>query len=115
MTAKLLKVNGNYRHTSSFRALTPDELANPKELESMKEFETNMENILGPTAKPEDFDEELGVETPIYDDYDDDHSGGTKMTPDREDLPHEHYDAYVNAQVLLPYEGHMDTGKSPPT
>jgi hypothetical protein len=107
-----LKQNGNYsRHTSSFRSLTPDELANPKEQDSMRDFEANIEKVLGPAAKLEDFDEELDIETPQYDEYKDDHGGGTTMTPDREDPPHEHYDVYANAQVLLPHQGKMLTGK----
>jgi hypothetical protein len=88
-----------------------DELQNPKEIEAMTQFEANIEKVLGRLAKLEDFDEELYIETPIFDAYEDDDGGGTAMVPGREDLPHEHYDKFVNAQVLLPYQGKMLTGK----
>ena len=111
LTGKLLKTNGNYYYTSSFRALTPDEIASPIEIQPRKDFVQKIEEVLGPKASAKDFDEDLNLhhyETPIYAPYDDDDGGGIDQMPDQ---AFKHYDQYINAEVLLPRGDKMVTGK----
>ena len=114
LTGKLLKTNGNYYYTSSFRALTPEEIASPIEIQHRKDFVQKIEEVLGPKASAKDFDEDLNLhhyETPIYEPYDDDDGGGIDQMPDRDEHTFEHYDQYINAEVLLPRGDKMVTGK----
>ena len=112
MTAKLLIKNGQYIHRSTFRGLTDDELADPNQIKERKEFDISITEKLGASAKPEDLSAvEPDVETPHLPLYEDNDGGGTGPIPDREDLEDDHYDQYINADVLLPTLGTYKTGK----
>jgi len=112
MTCKLLNIKGNYLHRSTVRALTPDELMDPLEIKAREAFDKAIEEKLGPAAKPEDFSaESLDCDTPQGTLYEDDSGGGSTPMLERDDITDDHYDQYLNAEVLLPIRGKMQTGK----
>ena len=112
MTCKLLNIKGNYIHRSTVRALTPDELVDPLEIKEREVFDKAIELKLGPAAKPEDFSkEQLDCDTPQGTLYDDDSGGGSTPIPERDDIADDHYDQYLNSDVLLPTRGQYKTGK----
>ena len=55
LTAKILRKNGKQVHSSTYRALTPNELANPDDIKARDEFDTAIKEKLGPTASTKDF------------------------------------------------------------
>ena len=112
MTCKLLNVKGNYIHRSTVRALTDDEVADILEIKERKAFDTAIEIKLGPASKPEDFSAEtLDCDTPQGTLYEDDSGGGSTPSLNRDDIADDHYDQYLNSDVLLPTRGKYQTGK----
>ena len=112
MTAKLLTKNGQYVHRSTYRGLTEDEILDPLEIKLREQFDIAISEKLGEGAKPADFSEEkLDCETPHSVLYEDDCGGGTTQTPDRDALEDDHYDQYLNSEVVLPIQGEFQTGK----
>ena len=112
MTTKILIKNGQYIHRSIFRGLTDDELADPNQIKERSEFDISITEKLGASAKPEDLPAvEPNVETPHLPLYEDNGGRGTDPIPDREDLEDDHYNQYVNADVLLPTLGTYKTSK----
>ena len=72
MTAKILKSNGNTRYVSTYKGLTPKELASDEVKVKMTEFTKQTHHSLGPSATAEDFENELAdAHTPIYEPYED--------------------------------------------
>ncbi len=59
---------------------------------------------LGPDYKPEAFEDDPDIETPVFKPYEDDEE--EEATPDVET-----YDQYLNAEVLLPRGDSMVTGR----
>eukprot|EP00804_Cyclotella_cryptica_P009101 CCRYP_003177-RA/>CCRYP_003177-RA protein AED:0.23 eAED:0.23 QI:0/0/0/1/1/1/2/0/629 len=113
LTAKILKQNGEVVHRSTYRGLTPEEIANPIEQAAMKNFDETIQAKLGPKTSIDDF-KDLGIdESPILDKYeDDDHDGRIPDPPDEElDATPEIGDNYVNTEVMLPRGDHMARGK----
>ena len=112
MTCKILNVKGNYIHRSTVRALTPDEVADVLEIKERNAFDIAIAAKLGPCSKPEDFGEEsLDCDTPQGTLYEDDSGGGSTPSLNRDDIADDHYDQYLNSDVLLPYRGKYQTGK----
>ena len=109
LTGKLLKRNSNYHHTSTFRALTPEEMADEAEKALRNDFTANVNDKLGNQATPKDFGEE--DLTPTYDPYEDDSGNGIDLVPDRDEQQHDYYDRYINAEVMLARGDNMLTGK----
>lgn len=112
LTAKLIKSNGQYAFRSSFVAVTDDEMRQPETIKAMEEFTKEIDKALKPDSKdsksgalPED-----EFETPTYEPYEDDEQGPITV-PDAEDVDPSMYDPYVNAEVLLPFEGERKTAK----
>ena len=65
LTGKLLKQNGNYHYTSTFKALIPEEMADDAKKALRNDFNSTLNDKLGSKATPEDFlEEDL---TPTYD------------------------------------------------
>jgi hypothetical protein len=63
----------------------------------------------GDQSSPDDFKDELqGDEGQYYHGDDNEHSQGT---PDRDDVPDDYFDQYLNAEVILPKGDRMLTGK----
>ena len=103
------KQNGNYHHTSTFRALTPEEMADDAEKALRNDFNSTLNDKLGRKATPEDFlKEDL---TPTYDRYEDESGEGIDLVPDRDEQQHEYYGRYLNAEVMLARGDKMLTGK----
>ena len=109
MCAKFIKANGQYAHRSTYRPLSEDELKDPNEIRKRKEFMESLTDKLGPACKPEDFDIEGDLELGNYDLYAEDDTPEYAI-PDRDDLPFNHYDVYLNAEVKLPNGDSEQTG-----
>jgi hypothetical protein len=109
MTAKILKKTGHVVHRSTFRALTDDELQDPTEIESRAEFDNDIDRIFGDVSLAEAFGVDFTAKDvqELYSDNSQDDNG----VPDRDDLPDNHYDQYVNAEVLLPKGDSIVAGK----
>ena len=50
LTANTLRNNWQQVHSSTYRALTPDELVNPDEIKARDEFDTDTKEKLGPLS-----------------------------------------------------------------
>jgi hypothetical protein len=72
MTAKILKANGQYVHRTTLRGLTDEEVRDEDEAKARKAFNEEVETRLGPSAKPEDFDDHPDIELNNPDLYEDD-------------------------------------------
>jgi hypothetical protein len=77
--------------------------------QSRAEFKSDIDRIFGDVLLAEDFGVDFTAED-IQELYSD-NSQDDNRVPDREDLPDNHYDQYVNAEVLLPKGDSMVTGK----
>jgi hypothetical protein len=64
MTAKMLKQNSQRVHQTTFQGLTEDELKDPDEAKARKTFDEAIEEHLGPSAKPEDFSDDIELANP---------------------------------------------------
>ena len=111
MCSKILKKNGQVLYLSSYRAVTDDEMADPREKEVRDAFDKEICERLGNPLSPDelkDFDEE--AVTPEYEYYEDDKENRAP-TPDAEDVTPEEMDNYVGAEVNLPIAGVLRAGK----
>ena len=110
MNAKIIKANGRYVHRSTLQGLTQDEIDNPEEKKSLEEFDSKITKNLGPHAKPSDFAQsDINVEE-SNDLYKDEEQDGTGA-PYQDDLDEKYFNMYVGAEVLLPLENSMQSGK----
>eukprot|EP00978_Attheya_sp_CCMP212_P041222 scaffold233447_cov64-Attheya_sp.AAC.2 len=82
LRAKLLKANGEYAFRTTYCGLTTDEMNNPDQIKEMETFDEVIVEKLGELADIKDFTEELDIETPIYEPYDDDEGVGMEPFPD---------------------------------
>ena len=71
LTAKIMRKNGKQVHRYIYRALKPDELVNPDEIKSRDEFDTSIEEKLGPAISDKDFESDPEIFTPNLDRYED--------------------------------------------
>jgi hypothetical protein len=108
MSAKILKKNGQVVHRSMFCGLTPDKLNDPKEKEERTAFDDNILQHFGGPSSTSDFgnDLDLSSDGQLY--HGDDEYG--EGTPDRDNVPDNYFDQYINAEVLLPKGDKMITG-----
>ena len=113
MTAKILKSNGEYFHSSTYRHLTQDEYKSPAEIKLREQFDTTVEAKLGVSSKDTEFVKDLiDADTPHLPRYEDNTTKSNDFTsPDRDSLKDEHFDQYLNSSVLLPSGDKMLTGK----
>ena len=111
MTAKVLKPNGQLLHVSTYRPLSDDEMQDPGEKRKRDQYDSLLRKKLGKPLSVADL-EELGIHTPEYKLYEDDHEGGHQHADDAEDLVTEETgDQYIGAEVSLPKNGQLHTGK----
>ena len=111
MTAKVLKPNGQLLHVSTYRLLSDDEMQDPGEKRKQDQYDSMLRTKLGKPLSVADL-EELGIHTPEYELYEDDHEGGHQHAEDAEDLvTDETGDQYIGAEVSLPKNGQLRTGK----
>ena len=111
MTIKILKANGEQVHRSTYRPLTQNEINNPEEIKERKEFDDHIKELFGPGFDYTDFEGDEDIETPVYQPYADDTDGEEPRVPDEDDVTPEYGDIYIGAQVLLPFEDKVLTGK----
>ena len=72
LTAKILRNNGQQVHRSTYRAFTPDESVKPDYIKARDEFDTAIEDKLGPAASATYFESVPEILTPTLDRYEDD-------------------------------------------
>ena len=111
MTAKTLKANGKVVHRSTHRGLTREEIDSPLEQKARQEFDEAIEQKLGPSSQPSDFDYDVDIETPTHEFYEDDDGEGIGHAPDADEVTSEVLDNYIGAEVTLPVGGAMMSGK----
>jgi hypothetical protein len=109
MTAKILKQTGHVVHRSTFRALADNEMQDPAETQLRAEFDIDINRIFGDVSLAEDSSVDFTAEE-VHDLYRD-NSQEDNGVPDRDNLPDNHYNQYVNAEVLLMKGDSMVTGK----
>jgi hypothetical protein len=111
MTAKILKANGQVIHTSTYRSLTPDEIAQAEDIKERENFDKSIELKLGVETEAGDIEDDE-VETPTFARYEDDTDGEVKHMPDadEEDITPAETDEYLGAAVLLPLGDKMVSG-----
>ena len=80
LNAKILGNNGQQVHRSLYRALIQYEFLNPGEIKSHDEFDTAIEEKLGPAASAKDFESDPEIFTPTLDWYEDDEKHQAQMT-----------------------------------
>eukprot|EP00978_Attheya_sp_CCMP212_P016157 scaffold42112_cov49-Attheya_sp.AAC.1 len=85
---------------------------NPDQMKEIEKFDEVIVEKLGELADTKDFTEELDIETPIYEPYDNNEGGGMEPFPDRDDHDPEIFDNYVGSEVLLQHGKSMSSGKS---
>ena len=107
MCAKFLKENGEVVHRTTYRHLTNDEVNDPIHIANRQHFDKCIAARHGTGLTYEDV-QNLDMDFPKYEDDDD---GRIAPAPDRDDIDDSLYDQYLNAQVLLPHDGKMVTGR----
>ena len=64
MTSKVLKANGQVIYTSTYHALTDNEMANPEEIKARQAFDAAVSNKLGaPMSKHDLPSKDIGADT----------------------------------------------------
>jgi hypothetical protein len=99
MTAKTLKQNGKHAHQTTSWGLTEDEVKDPDEAnKARKLFDEEIEKRLGPSAKPENFSDNIELAKP---DLHKDEAQQESFAPDKDDLPDDAYDNHMGAELTL--------------
>ena len=109
MTGKIFKPNGNTRHVSTYRPLTPEEYQKDEIKQQMEEFTKSIHEHLGPAATADDFEDEFEeFHTPTFESHEDEETKPL-VIPERDDT--QDFDQYIGAEVLLPSGDSMKSGK----
>jgi hypothetical protein len=107
MCAKILKKNGQIRICSTFIAVSREDKLKAEVIAEMQEFDQSITQKLGELATLQDFPED---DTPAFERYvDDDQDEVNPIERDAFDV--DAYDPYLNAEVELPVQGEMITGR----
>jgi hypothetical protein len=104
MAARILKENGEVVVCTMLRPLLQEEILREKEKEERIRFDKAIYARWGPASKPGDFEDDMDIETPTYEPYDDDEDKTTPHTvleADKHEDP-DKYDKYLNSEVTLP-------------
>ena len=105
MTSQILKSNGQVIYTLTYRALTDDEMANPKEIKLCEDFDAAVTNQLGAPISDSDLQAEgIDAETPTFEVYEDNETP-PQCLPKVNEVTPEDADNYVSAEVNLPIRG----------
>ena len=105
MTRKILKSNGQVIYTSTYCALTDDEMANPEEAKARQASDAAVTIKLGaPMSKPDLLSDGVDADTPTFELNEDDMTPPLRL-PDADEVTPEVADSYVGAQVNLPIGG----------
>jgi hypothetical protein len=84
MMAKMLKENGWCTHRTTLRGLTEEEIRDPDKRKARLLFDEDIKRPLGPSAKPEDFKEDIELENL---DWQEDCDQEQIFAPDQDNLP----------------------------
>ena len=109
LNAKIMIKNGQQVHRSTYRALTPDELVKPYKIKARDEFDTSIEEKLGPAAPAKDFESDPEIVTTTLDRYEDDEEHQTQMN-DVDDITPEAMDNYIGAEMMISHGDTVDQG-----
>ena len=110
MTSKVLKANGQVIYTSTYHALTDDEMANPEEIKACQAFDTAVSGKLGaPISKHDLPSEDIDADTPTFELYKDNENPPFQL-PEVNEVTPEEADSYVGAEVNLPIGGTVFEG-----
>ena len=110
MTSKVLKANGQVIYTSTYCALTDNEMANLEEIKVCQEFVTAVSSKLGaPISKHDLPSEDVDADTPTFELYENDENPPLRLSEVNEVTPEE-ADSYVGAEVNLPIGGTVFEG-----
>jgi hypothetical protein len=82
----------------TFRGLTEGKLKDPDEARARKTFDEAIEEHLGPSAKPEDFSDDIELANP---DLHKDEQQQESFAPDQDNLPDDAYDNDTGAEPTL--------------
>ena len=105
MTSKVLKSNGQVIYTSTYCALTDDEMANPEETKARQAFDGAVVVKLGAPMSEHDLPSDgVDADTPTFEFYEDDATPPFRL-PEADEVTPEVADSYVGAQVNLPIGG----------
>ena len=114
MIANILKENGPMLHRSTYRPLTPDELADKDGSDAWEQFIARVYEKLGSWVLPREL-EDIGLEnTSQYDPYEDEIQKQTSphLMEELELMP-EVEDYYIGTEILLPKKGGGQDGRRP--
>ena len=112
MTSKVLKASGQIIYTSTYRALTDDEIANPGEVKAHQAFDAAVSAKLGAAMSKHDLpSEDIDVDTPTFVPYEDDENPPFWL-PEIDEVTPEVADSYVGAQVNFPIRGTTSKAES---
>ena len=100
LTANILKNNGEKLYSSTYRALTPDQLVNPDDVKTSDEFDLAIEDKLGPAASDKYFECDPYIVTLTLDRYEDDEEHQTHM-PEVDDIMPETMVNYIGAEIMI--------------
>ena len=87
LTANTLRNNWQQVHRSTYRAFTLYEFLNPDDIKARDEFDTAIEDNLGPASSAKYFESDMEIFTPALDQYDDDEEHQTHM-PEVDEIMH---------------------------
>ena len=116
MTSKVLKANGQVVYTSTYCALTDNEMANLEEIKVRQAFVTAVSIKLGgPISKHDLPSEDVDADTPTFELYKDDDTPPPPPPPplrlsEVNEVTPEEADSYVGAEVNLPIGGTVFEG-----
>jgi hypothetical protein len=102
MAARILKANGEVVVRSTLRPLLPEEIRRESDIKERTRFDEAIYAIWGPATKPGDFEEDLDIETPIYEKYEDDETKAHTVIEADEHKDPDKDDKYLGAEVMLP-------------
>ena len=105
LTAKVLRNNGQQFHRYTYRALKPYGLVKPDKIEARDEFDTGIEEKLGPAASAKYFESDQEIVTPTLDWYEDDEKHKNNM-PEVDDITSEEMDNCIGVEIII---SHGDT------
>ena len=109
MTSKIINLNGQVLHLSSYCPLNSEEQESPKEQTLQDKFDCNLIKKLGDLMTPEDL-KELRANTVSSEFYGDNIEGTYTDIPDINNVPQEHHNTYVNTNVVVPLGGALMKG-----
>ena len=104
-----MRNNGQQFHRSTYRALTPDYLSNPDEIKARDEFDTDIQDKLGPAASAKYFESDPEIVTPTVDRYEDYEENKTHK-PAVDEITPEAMENYIGVQIMISHDDTVAQG-----